>query len=270
MWAALALTTVLNLAPAQAGELGVSNVRATYGILGQTREDKKVLPGDVFYIAFDVTNLKVKPDGRVQYAMGMELIRKGKTKPEFKREPQDVEAVNTLGGTTLPLVAYSLIGTDALPGEYTLKVLLKDRIADKTVSVQQNFEVVDLKTRPGLGFIQVRFTSVGGEPTPPVGVPGQAIALHCALVGYQKDKKESLPNVTFEMQVLDESGKPTVKDPFKGDIKSEPKSTPGMMTFQPITLQLNRPGKFKVVLKATCNISKKSAEQTLDLEVLNR
>jgi hypothetical protein len=40
------------------------------------------------------------------------------------------------------------------------------------------------------------------------------------------------------------------------------------MTFLPIPLQLNRAGKFKVVLKATDNVAKKTAEQTLDLEVL--
>jgi hypothetical protein len=264
MWAALALTTVLTTAPAQADELALKNVRSTHGILGQTRKDNNLLPGDLLVVAFDIENLKVKDDGKILYAMGMELTLKGKAKPEFKREPQDLEAFNTLGGTTLPAFAMSLIGTDTPPGEYTLKVIVKDRGAKpvKTVTLEQKFTVLPVK----LGFVQVKLTSASGEPVPTVGVPGQSVLLHCALVGY--GSKNNAPNVTFEMNVLDEAGKPTVAKPFKGDIVVEPKAVPGMMTFAPIILQLNRPGKFKVVIKAKCNISGKETEESLELKVL--
>jgi hypothetical protein len=268
MWAALALTTVLT-APAQAGDLSLKNVRSTYGILGPTRaKESKLLPGDLLVVAFDIENLTVKGDGQILYAMGMEVTRKGKAKPEFKRDPQDMEAFNTLGGSTLPSFAMSVIGTQTPPGEYTLKVTVKDRGTKKgsTVTLEQKFEVVKLE----LGFVQVKLTSAAGEPVPPLGVPGQNVLLHCALVGYKKDEKTKLPHVTFEMQVTDADGKPTLTKPFKGDIKAEPKDNPGMMTFQPIILQLNRPGKFKVTIKATCNVSKKTTDHTFDLNVLGK
>jgi hypothetical protein len=267
MWAALALTTVLTTAPAQNDELALKNVRSTYGILGQKREDNKLLPGDLLVVAFDITNLTVKADGQVLYAMGMELTKKGKAKPEFKRAPQDLEAFNTLGGSTLPAFAMTAIGTDTPPGEYTLKVSVKDRGVKgaKEVTLEEKFEVLPLK----LGFVQVKLTSGAGEPVPPVAVPGQSVLLHCALVGYKMGEKSKLPWVTFEMQVLDADGKPTVSKPFKGDIKAVPKGSPDMMTFAPIILQLNRSGKYKVVIKATCNVSKKTTEQTLDLNVLS-
>src|SRR3954447_4849741 len=102
MWAALALTTVMSVAPAQ---IELKNVRSTYGVLGQERKDDKILPGDLLVVAFDIEGLKVKDDGRVLYAMGMELTKKGKEKPEFKRDPQDLEAINSLGGSTLPAFA---------------------------------------------------------------------------------------------------------------------------------------------------------------------
>ena len=37
MWTTIALIAALNLAPAQAGELTLSNLRSTYGMLGPQR-----------------------------------------------------------------------------------------------------------------------------------------------------------------------------------------------------------------------------------------
>src|SRR5262249_46660303 len=59
MWATLALSAAL-MAPSQKGTLELKNVRMTRGILGQERTDTKLLPGDVFVVAFDIDGLKVK------------------------------------------------------------------------------------------------------------------------------------------------------------------------------------------------------------------
>lgn len=265
MWAALALTTAaLSLAPAQGNALKLNNVRTTYGVLGPERKDSKVLPGDVLVVAFDIDGLKVEDDGRVKYAMGTELTRKGAAKPEFKQDPQDLVAVNTLGGSTLPVNAYAIIGTDTKPGQYTFKVTIKDRGANTTTTLTKDFEVVD----KALGFVRVRLTNLSFEPAPPIAVPGQRLLLNCSLIGFQTDKQTKLPHVTFEMQVYDAAGKATLAKPFKGDIKTEVKETPDMMTFLPINLELNRAGKFKVTIKATCNITKKTTEQSIDLNVI--
>lgn len=265
MWAALALTTVLHVAPAQQ-QLELKNVRTTYGVLGQERKEDKLLPGDVLVVAFDIEGLKVKDDGRVLYSMAMELTKTGAKKPEFKREPQDLEAVNSLGGSTLPAFALSIIGTDTAPGEYTLKVTVQDRSVKGAEKVlEKKFEV----KKPELGFVRVRFTNGAADPVPNIAVPGQRVFLHHTLVGFGLGK-DKLTNVSFEMQVLDEKGKPTVAKPFKGDIKTDVSKTPDLMEFVPVPLELNRAGKFKVVIKATCNISKKSTEQALDLTVLGK
>jgi hypothetical protein len=262
MWTAVALTTIMTLAPAQTS-LDLKNVRTTHGIMGETRKTDKLLPGDVLVVAFDIEGLKVKEDGRVFYSMGMELTKKGKAKAEFKRDPQDLEAENSLGGTTLPAFALSVIGTDSTPGEYNLKVTVKDRLAKTEKVLNKTFEVLPLK----LGFVQTRLTNSAGDPVPPVAVPGQRVYVHCALVGF-KLGKDKLPNVTFEMVILDDQGKPTVPKSFKGTITTDVKATPGMMTFVPRGLDLNRSGKYKIVIKAKDNNSGDSTEQTLNLRVL--
>jgi len=268
MWAAMALTA-LSVAPAQGGDsssLKLTNARITYGVLGQKRETTKFLPGDVFVVAFDIEGLKVKDDGRVQYAMGMELTKKGGKAPLFKRDLQPLEATNTLGGSTLPAFGLTVLGTDAEEGEYTFKVTVKDRAANKTEVLEKKFQVA----KQTLGFVQVRLTTSANEPTPPMGVPGQRLMLNCALVGFETSKKDKLPHVTFEMQVLDEKGKPTLPKSFKGDIKTEIKDTPGMMNFLPVPLELNRPGRYKIRIYAKDNLTKAETEETLDLEVLSR
>jgi hypothetical protein len=265
MWAALALTTVLS-APAQAGELKLSNQRMTMGLLGPKREDNKVVPGDLVVVAFDIENLTVKNDGRVLYSMGFEITRKGKAKPERKEAPQDLEADNRLGGGTLPSFALALIGVDYPAGNYILKVTVKDRAVKpaKTVTLEQEFEVVPIK----FAFVGVKVTTPRGEPTPSLGVPGQALLFHYALVGHAMTKENPPnPNVSFEMQIIDkETGKPTVEKPFRGDIIQG--GNKDMLVFAPTPLQLNRPGKFTIIFKATDNLAKKTTEQKLDLEVL--
>jgi len=264
MFTTLALTAVLAAAPAQ--ELELKNVRTTYGVLGQKRTVDEYMPGDVLIIAFDIEGLKVKEDGRVQYAMGMELNRKGKPKPEFKRDPQDLEAINNLGGSTLPAFALSVIGQDTAPGDYTLKVTVKDKNTKAEKTLEKSFKVI----APKFGFVQVRLTNSAGEPAAPVGVPGQRIYVHYALIGFELDKMK-LPNVTFEMEVLDEQGKPTLSKSFKGTIRDDLKGSPGLMPFRPTPLELNRPGKFTIVLKAKDNNKNKdnTAELPLNLTVLD-
>jgi hypothetical protein len=266
MWAAMALTA-LSLAPSQAGDLKLTNARTTYGVLGQERKSDKFLPGDVLVVAFDIEGLKVKDDGKVKYGMGMELTKKGgKGKALYKTDPQPLEALNTLGGTTLPAFALSIIGTDTEPGDYTLTVTVNDREAKTTKTLIKAFQVL----KQDLGFVRVRLTSSTGEPVPNVAVPGQRIMLNCSLVGFDLGKKDKLPHVTFEMQVYDENGRPTVPRSFKGDIKTEIKDTPGMMNFLPMALELNRAGRYKIHLKAKCNHTNKEAEEKLDLRVLEQ
>src|SRR5262245_59061721 len=105
MLAALALSTVLTIAPAQKGELEIKNVRLTFGVLGQERKSDKFLPGDVAVVSFDIHGLKVNPNGDVLYATDFALIKKGKDGKEvaeLKQDMQDKQAVNNLGGNVLP------------------------------------------------------------------------------------------------------------------------------------------------------------------------
>jgi hypothetical protein len=262
MWATLALTTALSLAPAQTGQLELKNVRPTYGILGQERKDTQLVPGDAFVLAYDIENLQVKEDGRVLYSMGMKLTKKGKPKPEFEQAPEEKETNNTLGGSRLPSFAYVVIGTDTAPGEYTLEVTVVDRTARKSETLSRTFEVIE----PKLGIVRLQLTTENGRPAAPLGSPGETRVLNFELVGFALEPKKQQPNITVEMTILDEAGKPVHSKPYTGtttEVTDEfKKHIP-----QQFILHLNRSGKFKLVLKATDTVGKKSVEQSLDLTV---
>jgi hypothetical protein len=71
------------------------------------------------------------------------------------------------------------------------------------------------------------------------------------------------------MTILDDAGKPTVPKPYKGRINKDKLQDPaGIMHFLPRQLDLNRAGKYKIVIKATDNISGATTEQTMSLNVL--
>src|SRR5262249_39932268 len=144
MWATLALTAMVNLAPAQ-GSLQTKNVQVRYGILGQVRKNTKFLPGDILSLTFDVSGFKVADNGKVEYSIGFEVSKKGAKKPEVKREPEDLEASAHLGGTSLTLYAFWPIKADTPPGDYTMKLNIKDRKGGATATLSKSFEVIKKK-----------------------------------------------------------------------------------------------------------------------------
>jgi hypothetical protein len=276
MWATLALLTALNGTPAQTGGLELKNVRPTYGMLGQERKDTEFLPGDMFILTFDIEGLQVTKEGLAQYSIGMELTGKnpktGKVEKMFGKDPQEQQTVTTLGGSRVPSFARALIGIDTPPGDYTMKVVVTDRAAQKSQTLEKPFTVKKLEfgiVRVGFTYLDLEEGQPAGRPqyAPPVGVPGQNLLLSFTAVGFELKGDKQQPNVSVSMEILDEGGTSIHK--FSGTAKDidEPFKKLGVIPFQ-FPIHLNRTGKFKVVLRATDEFTKKSAEQALELKVV--
>src|SRR4051812_8954390 len=76
MLSSVALVAALCLAPAEVGQLQLTNDRPTHGLLGATRSDLKFLPGDFFFLTFDIEGLQVNERGKALYTMAMEFLNK--------------------------------------------------------------------------------------------------------------------------------------------------------------------------------------------------
>jgi hypothetical protein len=249
----------LTLAPGQDG-LKLSNVRATHGLLGPVRTEKKILPGDSAYICFDIEGITAT-EGKAQYGIVTEITDpKGKT--ILKEETGKLEAPLSLGGNTLPAFSKVDIGLEQPAGKYTLKLVVTDRAANKTATFSHDFEIADR------GFGLVRFaTTRDQQGLTPIHVPGpgDSMWLQFHVVGFDREKGKQ-PNVAVELQILDDKDKVVSKQ--SGVIN---KDVPDGVTGLPIQflLSLNRPGKFTLVVSATDQGSKKTAKATLPLNVVS-
>jgi hypothetical protein len=262
MWTSLGLIAALSLAPGQTGDLDLINIRVTNGFFGSVRPDSKYLPGDRYFVAFDIDNVKVNQNAEVLYSMAMEL-KDSKNKVLYKRDPEELKALNSLGGNRLPAFAHVEIGHDQAPGAYTLTVTVTDRAAKKTKSFAREFEVLP----PTFGVVRVTLShDVNGNfPASLIGVTGQLVNVNFSAVAFKRDSNDD-PNVAVEMNVYDDGGKPTLAKSIVGEVKELPKEL-RLIPMQ-FLLALNRPGKFTVKLKATDNISKKTAETSIPITVL--
>lgn len=270
MFTSLALFAALSVTPGQGAGLTLSNARITYGELGSARPDHKLLPGDIFFLSFDIEGIKVSDTGRVKYGMAMEVIdATGKT--IFKQMPVERDDFLPLGGTKLPARAFVSIGPDQPAGTYTCKVTVtdnsaKDNPAGKTL--EQKFEVLPR----GFGIVQL-YTAAdakGEIPAPLVGVAGQALFVHFAVMEFARDPNTKQPSITIEMVVYDKDKQPTLPKPT---VKNIPDETDGKVDEKVVgvpmrfLVPLNREGGFLIQLKATDNVSKKTSTVYLPLRV---
>ena len=97
----LAVLAALTLAADPPPDLTLSNIRATHGLLGPKRLEKKVQPGDSVFVCFDITGITVGADGKVKYSVATD-VTDSKGKSIFKQEPRDLEVPLSLGGNSVP------------------------------------------------------------------------------------------------------------------------------------------------------------------------
>ena len=266
MWTTLALAGALALAPTQAGQLTLENPRITYGELGAARPDNSLLPGDIFFVAFDIKNITLDPTGKVSYSMAMEVLN-AEGKAEFEQKPVERNDFLPLGGDTLPARAYLTIPLTQKPGKYTCKVTVTDLASKASKTLEQPFEVKPKQF--GIVSLYTSSDAQGQLPAPSSGIIGQSVWVHFVVVLFERDPKTKQPNLEVEMAALGADGKPTVPKPTVYTVNSmvDEKDSGIPLRF---LLPLNREGNFTIRLKATDKVSNKTSTVTLPVTVSPR
>jgi hypothetical protein len=273
MLTSMAFVAALSLVPGQqpaaqppaspgAGSLTLTNPRITYGSqFGPVRTDNRFLPGDLFFIAFDIEGLKTGEDGKVVYSVVMQVVDRA-GKPVYQQTPMDLTTFLHLGGNKLPAMAFVVLGDMQEPGAYTCKVTVTDKQANVSQVLERPFEL--LPKSFGLVGVYASIDPRGELPVPPSGIVGQTLWLHFAVVGFQRSAMKQ-PNVQVTITITDESGRPTVARPAVLDITQAEEKAFGVPLWLP--LPLNRPGKFTVKFAATDRLANKSSEYTVGVVV---
>jgi hypothetical protein len=261
MLTSLAVVAALSSLAADSGELTLTNVRTTFGVQGPLRAEPKLLPGDSLCIAFDINGVKTDANGKVQYSTAME-IRDRAEKVIYRQAARPLEVINSLGGDRLPAFIHLDVGLEEPPGDYTVKVTVTDRATNSSQSLTRPFKVLD----KSFGLVHITTTSDNQGKTP-VAVPGvgESVWVNFGIVGFSRQKGQ--PHLQLEMRIFDDTGKPTTTNPFAGAItKDVPEKA--LAAQGQFLLSLNRPGKFRVELKAIDQFGKKTSEITFPITVV--
>lgn len=264
------MAAALSISPGQATSgLTLGNPRVTYGELGSARPDAKLLPGDIFFLSFDIEGIKATNAGKVKYGMVMEVMDSS-GKSIFKQPPVEREDYLPLGGTKLPARAFVSIGVEQPPGTYTCKVAVSDLSAKEPVTktLEQKFELLPRN----FGIVQVYAAAdpKGEIPASLYGVTGQFFFLHMVIIDFQRDPKTKQPNITVEMTVYDKDSKPTLEKPTQKLIPDEADMVVDEKTVGiPLRflVPMNREGGYVIRMTATDNVTKKTAKVDLPLRV---
>jgi len=262
MWTSLALLATLTVAPAADESLKLSNTRLCYGAHGPTRKSSDLLPGDSLDIAYTINGLATDNEGKVKFTTTLEIAtRDGKS--IFKDKPSTQEALLILGGNQWPALAHVDIGLDTAPGDYKVILNVTDEKNKQTQILEQPFQVL----KPAFGIVRLT-TTYDNSGRGPISAPGtgETVWLNFAVVNFARSNDSKQPNVSFELKILDEQGNATTAKPLGGAIKE---GVPANEVFIPAQFQLpmNRAGKFKVVAKSTCELSKQTSEITIPISV---
>jgi hypothetical protein len=257
----LLLTVLLALCffPSLSSAVDIKNIHKCYGPLGAKRDDNKCLPGDIFYMEYDIENLALDKTGKASLTTTLEFIDPQKNVIFKKDIPKDV--VPQLGGARIPGDAFVSLGPKQAPGKYTIRVTVHDKIAKQAKAFEQAIDVGE----PAFGFVGAMSRSVAivGDPAGHVTTFG--------LVNFKLDEKTKLPKATMKIRILDEAGKDVTPatdydfPPLPDDADLEKGN------FVPIAFPifLNRSGRFTIDVQAEDKNGKKTAKLSFPLTVLD-
>jgi hypothetical protein len=247
------------------GRLEVTNVRSTFGSLGSTRAELKVLPGEVVHLAFDVAGLQPDAGGRCRFEtrLDVEQVKGGTAISVLKDADEARPFVALLGGRTRHGIQV-VTGLEQQPGNYRVKVTVADRNGKKETTFTREFTVVP----PDFGLVrfQMSYDRSGQMNAPCAGVVGQTLFANVVAVGFQRARAESQGSLNVELNLVDAQDRPVGAKPLTGEFKDIPADT----TFIPLRfeLPLQRAGQFKLVFKATDTVAKKTASAIIPLTVV--
>lgn len=247
------------------GDLEIANPRATFGYLGAVRPKAPRLPGDQVFFCFEVRNLKLEDGVKAQFSMLVEVFNPKGEKIYYKGPVKHVAHLS-FGGMSVPCQAQLDIPLGSEAGEYTLKITIHDRLADKTTVFTGKGEV----TAPDFGLVRIgTFCDPAGHlPCAAVGVVGEQVYLHYSAVGFGRDKATKQPNLDLSLTVLDDKGKPATTKPMTGKVdKGVPEDAPFVPLLFPLTL--DRAGGFTLEVTARDNVLGKTSTFRLPIRVLS-
>jgi hypothetical protein len=258
------MLALLPFSPAQNAPLAITNDRLTIGgEFSPARPNNKYLPGDRFFLAFDIENLRLTDDGKGSFLIGM-TVTNSSGRIVYENKPARQDVLLPLGGSKLPGRAFVDTASDMTPGQYKCEVLIRDLATNESKTLQRTFEM--LPKAFGLVAMYCSGDDKGDVPAPFSGIAGQALWLHFFAVGFDRRLTTKQPDLEITFRALDSTGKPTLLKPRVEVVDDNiPEKEPRI----PISLSLpmNRTGTYSVEIIGKDRVSGQSDKLTFQVVV---
>lgn len=247
-------------------ELKLVEARPTYGRLGSTRPNTKVLPGEDLFVEFVVSGFDKGNDGRPEVSLSAELI--DAQDAVVARVPTAKARVQlALGGDAFAGHVHFGLPLDFSPGKYTVRGILTDNRSGEKEVVEQMFEVTPLD----FGLVRVRLAGdvTGAVPSGGNMTVGQEVFVLARGVGFARKVKKIhvVGTMTIrEQSGKDQSAKPAAPAPITVAFEKEVDDNQDHLDFR-WTINVNRPGRFIAQLEVRDEISGKHVAYELPLAV---
>lgn len=178
--------------------LTIENMRPTFGSPGPERTGPaQVIPGDTYYLSFDLKGVKVDATGTGKVRLETEATDAAGNRV-FRMDSGESVVVNALGGEGVHSNVRLELGLKTIPGKYKLKVIATDLGTKASATKETELEVI----APAFAIVRV---SSGVDQnlasTASVFGIGQALYVGFAVVGFQNDPATKHPKLRFEMKV---------------------------------------------------------------------
>lgn len=262
----LGLTLALSigtLSPSRAGELQFVTVECAQGIFGPVRESDVFHPVDVIDLRYHVKGLTLDPQGKCDLLLSLRITdADGAIIKTFERTIQQVMG---FGGDEFYGHASYLAPEEIDPGEYTFRITLHDRIADKTIAQEKK---LTCKER---GF---RISILRTFRDPERRVPGGTRwtvneRLHFALVVVGEDRSRGRVNLKLQIQVTDDEGNNLIPEPIKSEMtenRPEVLEKASSITMAG-AIGLHSPGKFRLKITIQDVLTGQTATEVYPIQV---
>jgi hypothetical protein len=213
-------------------------------------------------LCFDIEGFGSNAAGKILYGVGIE-VADSKGDVLFKKAPSHLE-VPGANGKPLPACAKVDVGLAQPLGTYELKVTVTDWATGTTNSVTRSYELLPLE----FGIVRLSVTSDReGKNAAAVLSQGRPSWINFSAVGFGRDKERGQPRVTATMQVLDQDGRSVLHEPSSGKVDHGVPAKVGAIPMQ-FRLALTQTGRFTVELKATDEMTGRTATVTFPIQVV--
>lgn len=250
----LAPVICLVMGPDTHSKLELQNIQATYGPFWPERKTLDFYPEDLIYFRYYLCGLKATEEGIVEINTTIELTNTDHKVVLFKTMPP-VNYNLAVGDGRILCNASTPLSNDVPPGEYLMKVVVKDKVTSYEASFSRKIRVKPFE----FAVMAIRFFHDSEHKIPASNVVHAAEQMHGELLLAGFARNGDKPNIATSIQLLNAQGQELLPKPFIIDTDSfDPTNLRGSVLFLNLGLVLNTPGDYTARFTVTDRIANKT------------